>query len=138
MKYFTRSKLYKASNVTFSPELIQATSYDWWMFVKVINGLVVFNDYNYSPTTNKHQHKVRRLMQELGIKIDLVVKSYIGLHDAGWLESALLNYGQQIEKLIAAKIKGRPAKNVERDIEIGILSKKQLELIKFSTIGRVA
>jgi hypothetical protein len=68
-----RSKIYKASNVIFNPNTIEAFSYRWWKFVKVIDGLVVFNKYRYSVSTAKHQAKVRQLMIELGIKVDLYV-----------------------------------------------------------------
>jgi hypothetical protein len=71
MKYFKRSGLYKASNVTFSADKIEAFSYGWWRFVGVVEGKVIFNNYGYSNSTRRHQWKVRRLMQDLGIKIDI-------------------------------------------------------------------
>ena len=73
MKYFKRLGLYKASNVTFDPSTCTALSYDWWVFVKRIEGKVVFNGYRYSVSTAKHQRKVRTLLRELGIRIDLEV-----------------------------------------------------------------
>lgn len=66
-----RAGIYKASNVTFNPSRIEAFSYGWWKFVGVVEGKVVFNNYYYSPSTCKHQSKVRRLLAELGIKIDI-------------------------------------------------------------------
>lgn len=73
MKLMKRSNIYQASNynVTFNPETLEAFSYKWWSFVRVIEGQVVFNNYRYSVSTSKHQSKVRRLMSDLGIKIDL-------------------------------------------------------------------
>ncbi len=79
MKYMSKTGIYKASNVIFNPTTIEAISYNWWSFVKKIKGKVVFNDYNYSNTTRRHQYKVKQLMHELGIKIDLIVKVDEGL-----------------------------------------------------------
>lgn len=74
-----RTNIYKANNVTFNPTTLDAFSYDWWQFVGVVEGKVIFNNYNYSPTTRKHQHKVRRLLNELGIKIDIEMPIPSGL-----------------------------------------------------------
>ena len=82
MKYFKRLKVYKACNVTFDPETMIADSYDWWHFVERINGKVVFNNYNYSNSTSRHQSKVRELLRELGIKVDVVVNTRMGLQAA--------------------------------------------------------
>lgn len=73
MKLMKRSRIYQASNynVTFNPETLEAYSYKWWRFVAKIDGLVLFNRYRYSNSTSKHQSKVRRLLNDLGIKIDL-------------------------------------------------------------------
>lgn len=88
MKYFKRLKLYKANNVTFDPETMIADSYDWWHFVERINGQIVFNAYFYSPSTSKHQSKVRSLLNELNIKIDVVVKTRAGLQAAYGVNSS--------------------------------------------------
>ncbi len=73
MKYYKKLKLYKASNVIFDPINFTATSYNWWYFVRKIQGKVVFNNYRYSVSTAKHQYKMWRLLHELGIKVDLVI-----------------------------------------------------------------
>tara|TARA_R100000773_G_C4191385_1_gene97176 strand:- start:347 stop:811 length:465 start_codon:yes stop_codon:yes gene_type:complete len=72
MKYYTRLKKYKASNVslTIEPKL-EAYSYAWWLFVVRYKGLVIFNNTNYSNSTNKHQSKVRDVLDDLNIKIDI-------------------------------------------------------------------
>ena len=62
MKYFTRLKKYKASNVEFDCETQTAWSYDWWCFYKVYKGITVFNNTTYSPSTCGHQSKVKRLL----------------------------------------------------------------------------
>ena len=117
IKYFKRLNVFKASNVTFDPTTIEATSYDWWSFVKVINGKVVFNNYTYSSSTSKHQHKVSSLMRQLGIKIDMEIASPNGLQS---LNSAIEHYKYLIGKLETqmANPKSHKAKNIERLKEI--------------------
>lgn len=97
MKFYSRLNVYKASNVSFNPDTIAAYSYGWWKFVSVINGKVIFNNYNYSPSTNKHQHKVRRLMAELGIDIDLMVNTCEDLNGKA-------RYGQSISQKDYSKL----------------------------------
>lgn len=89
MKYHKKLGLYKASNVTFNLVTREAYSYGWWRFVSVVNGYVVFNNYSYSVSTCKHQSKVRSLMNELGIKIDLIVECSGGLQRYNAGEEAL-------------------------------------------------
>lgn len=84
-----KNGLYVASNVNFDPSEIEARSYGWWVFVKRVNGLVVFNNYRYSPTTARHQSKVYYLMSELSIEIDLVVSTPRSLNDPEAMESAV-------------------------------------------------
>lgn len=79
MKLMKKTGIYKASNVEFNPETCEATSYNWWHFVRKINGKVVFNHYNYSPSTVKHLYKVRELLGKLNIEIDLVVSTSMSL-----------------------------------------------------------
>lgn len=81
MKHMKRSGLYQASNynVTFDPSKVEARSYSWWVFVAKVEGLVVFNNYRYSNSTSKHQSKVRSLLNDLGIKIDLEMPLPCGL-----------------------------------------------------------
>ena len=79
MKYYKRLGIFKASNVSFNSGTKEAYSYGWWKFVSKIKGEVVFNSYSYSPTTLRHQSKVRQLMGELGIPIDRYVRIKEGL-----------------------------------------------------------
>lgn len=81
MKKLKRSNVYKANNVKFDADAMEATSYDWWLFFKVINGKNVFNNYYYSPSTSKHQSKIRCLLSDLNIKIDHFIKAPRGLQD---------------------------------------------------------
>lgn len=90
MKYYKRLGVYKASNVTFHPDTISAYSYGWWKFVGVVDGKVVFNNHRYSNSTSKHQLKVKRLLRELGIKIDIEMPL------VGGLPGSYLRYGQTL------------------------------------------
>jgi hypothetical protein len=71
--YSKRAGIYKNStgSLTFDPKTCEAHSYRWWKFVAVVEGKVVFNNYRYSVSTSKHQSKVRSLLNDLNIKIDL-------------------------------------------------------------------
>lgn len=92
MRYMKRAQIYKASNgnVTFDPQNIKAFSYGWWKFVGIVEDKVVFNNYRYSPTTAKHQSKVRTLMSELNIKIDLELPVPCGLQKVLNISEAIL------------------------------------------------
>jgi hypothetical protein len=63
-----RTNTYRANNVVFDPKIIEASSYNWWIFCKKIQGQIVFNNYRYSVSTQKHQRKVLNLMSDLGIE----------------------------------------------------------------------
>ncbi len=65
MKYYRTLGKWKASNVEFDETFFTAYSYGWWEFVKRLpDGTIVFNNSTYSTTTNRHQAKVVRLLQE--------------------------------------------------------------------------
>jgi hypothetical protein len=81
MKYYSRLKLWKAPNLTFNPETREAYSYGWYQLLAVINGNLVLNIYNYSNTTVKHVHKLRRLLNTLGIQIDVELEASQGLQN---------------------------------------------------------
>lgn len=65
--------MWQGSNVWFDSEKINGVSYNGWYFVRKMHGKVVFNEYRYSNTTSKHQYKVESLMNQLRIKIDIVI-----------------------------------------------------------------
>jgi hypothetical protein len=83
MKYMKRAGIYQASNynVTFNPKTFEAYSYKWWRFVALVEGKVIFNNYRYSNSTSKHQSKVRGLLNDLGIKIDIEMPLPKGISD---------------------------------------------------------
>lgn len=125
MKYYTRARIYKASNVSFDPNNLQAYSYSWWRFVEKYKGKVIFNDHFYSPSTSKHQSKVRSLMHSLGIRIDLTLSVPLGLQNAYAFKQASNCYLDDIKSLQAAIAKPRShkAKNAERELKIKELTK---------------
>jgi len=131
MKYMKRAKIYKANNVTFDPETKEAVSYDWWLFTTVINGKLVFNNFNYSPTTGKHQYNVLSLLRELGIEVDLIVLTTKSLNDESWRKEAIDNLIQNNKdtKELMDKPRSRKATNERRVLEIEE-TLKQIELIK--------
>ena len=75
MEFSPRLNIFKngRGKNTFDLFELEATSYGWWVYLKVINGCLVFNNYSYSNTTSKHQSDCRYLLDQLGIKPDLVV-----------------------------------------------------------------
>lgn len=130
MKYMKRANIYKASNVTFSPETMRAYSYDWWLFTDVIGGKLVFNWYTYSNTTAKHQRKVYALLRdELGREPDVGIEAPQGLQN---LQSAIDLYNERINDLYAqiAKPGTRKLKNEERTVEIVECRAKILQVRK--------
>ncbi len=103
MKYYPRLGLYKASNVTFNLKTMSAYSYGWWKFVSVIDGKIVFNDYNYSNMTCKHQWKVRSLLQSLGVKVDIFMPVPGGLPGSYLRHGQTLPYSSLEDTIVAAE-----------------------------------
>lgn len=130
MKYYSRSQTYKASNVIFNTVTQVATSYGWWNFVQPIGAYLVFNDYVYSKTTARHQHKVRYLLRSLGIEPDFTLEVPSGLQDQNWRQSAIRHYENKIKALEEqiAKPRSHKAKNLERTKQIEVCQAK-IELL---------
>lgn len=128
LKYFKRLHVFKASNVFFDPTTLTATSYQWWEMVKVIGGKVVFNGYSYSSSTSKHQSKVRTLLGQLGISVDVTVEARKGLQS---LDSAIQDHEKHIEVLKSEIVKPgtRKVTNLNRAALIQTL-KAKIEVIK--------
>lgn len=119
MKYYSRSNMYKASNVSFNPATNIALSYDWYQLTRVINGTMILNKYVYSNSTAKHVYKVRQLLADLGRPVHLVIEAPKGLQDLG---AAISHYESMIQNLEAqiAKPRSQAAKNAERRHEISL------------------
>lgn len=111
LKLKKRTGCYEASNVWFNPETMEATSFQWWYFVKRIGGKVVFNDYRYSSYTTRHQNKVDRTMQKLGIKVDVTIEAPKGLQN---LPAAMSYYEERIKTLISEIQRPRSHKEKNR------------------------
>jgi len=124
MKFSKKRNQYEASNVTFDAEKLEAFSYKWWKFVTIDNGLVVFNNYNYSPSTLKHQSKVRKLMNDLGIKIDMVVYTRLSLDQDGWKADAAKNLLEKKGEIIKQLSNSRRKKSLDEQ------RKNQIESIQ--------
>lgn len=133
MKHFKRANIYKASNVSFNPETNEAYSYDWWCFVKRVNGKTVFNKYNYSPSTIKHQYKVRDLLRDLDIKIDLEVECPSGLHSNEASLSCDKHYTSKIQELKdqISRPRSQARKNLEREC---LIAKYAEECVDFKLL----
>lgn len=113
MKYYKTLNLYKASNNEFNPKTMTAKSYGWWEYVKPIKGKLVFNNYGYSNTTRRHQHKMAQLMANLGLEREVIVECPNGLQE---LSSGLAYYDNEIKKLreLIDSPRTKAAKNEER------------------------
>lgn len=108
MKLMKRAQVYQCSNYncTFNPNTIEAYSYKWWRFVALVEGKVIFNNYRYSSSTGNHQRKVRRLMEELGIKIDIVMPLPRGIrHDQTLKEMIVESEEHLCEKILSEELK---------------------------------
>jgi|ERR1035437_114 hypothetical protein len=139
MKFFKTLGIYKACNVRFHPTQIQAYSYDWWCFVAVINGLVVFNRYKYSVSTARHHDKVLSLMAKLGIKIDVTVNTRLGLTHSYAITDAVKTSQAEIAAL-QAKIdssRSRESANVRRRAEITRLTDELTALYPILVVNRL-
>ena len=121
MKYLKTKKMYKNSSGSneFYPESMTAYSYGWWQYLKSFDGVIVFNDYHYSPTTCGHKGKLRSLLIELGYDINkfVYIEAPKGLQD---LPSAVRHYDSKIKNLEAliAKKGTRKSTNERRAAEI--------------------
>lgn len=66
LKKLKTNNIYKASNVVFDADKIEAFSYDWWQFVTKVDDIIFFNEYKYSISTQGHQRKVLATLNHLG------------------------------------------------------------------------
>lgn len=106
MKYLKRMDIYKGSNVTFDLNLMEARSYDHWVFVAKIDEKIIFNNYAYSSTTQRHQSKVRSLLDNLGIQVDICVETSKSLNE-DWKIDCIDHADHYIKQLKIMESKGR-------------------------------
>jgi len=90
LKFFKRLNVYKNStdNCSFDPNTLIGRSYNWNFCSKVF-GVVVFNDYRWSPTTSCHQSAVVKVLEALKIK-------YIKIDFDRWEPQDLIDRGQEV------------------------------------------
>lgn len=133
MKFIKTKNTYKASNVELNLNTMTAVSYNWWTFLKIIDGKLVFNSYAYSPSTQRQQSKVLRVLAEKGIKIDFVIESKKSLTDSSLFNDAKELIQNDIDDLNDAinKKGSQKAKNVERAKSIENLKLKLYSLDLF-------
>lgn len=82
-------------SLTFNPVTMEAHSYKWWKFVAIVEGKLVFNDFNYSVSTTKHQRSIRRLLEYLGYNIDLYLPLRQGITSSS-LEDLILEAEEEL------------------------------------------
>jgi hypothetical protein len=135
MRYIKTQKTYKASNVTLKIDreagIIEAYSYNWWQFIAVINGKVVFNEYPYSVSTRGHQSKVKKILAREGVLVDHFVSTRESLSSTSlWRLNAIrLLEDKILDLLYLTRCKGtRKVKNEERKAEIEKLKAKIEEI----------
>ena len=130
MKFKPRLKIWQntSRNNIFDPSTFQATSYKWWVYIKKVKGQVVFNDYKYSVTTNKHQSEMKRFLKtELKIKSIVYVDQRESLSDGIFLDSF---YGTLALAEYRLKLPNRRAAFYEDQKSIVENCKKQIAILK--------
>jgi hypothetical protein len=133
MKFIKTKNTYKASNVELNLNTMTAVSYNWWTFLKIIDGKLVFNSYAYSPSTQRQQSKVLRVLAEKGIKIDFIIESRKSLTDSSLFNDAKELIQNDIDDLNDAinKKGSQKAKNEERAKRIEFLKEKKFNVDLF-------
>lgn len=130
MEFKPRLKVWQGSNRKneFDPKTNEARSYKHWCYVKKIKGYWVFNDYNYSVTTNGHQGEMKGFLRDtLKVKKIIYVDQRESLTDGLFLDS-------QYEKLALAEVrlkhKNRKKEFYDTQKEIIKKTKKEIEILK--------
>jgi hypothetical protein len=104
MKYIKKRQRYESSNCSYDPETCLGLSYDWWAISQRIDGQLYFNDYNYSPSTSRHQ---RKILEHISDKNCVTVYAPEGLQVANALEKASAYSQSEIDSLEKLEAKGR-------------------------------
>lgn len=118
LKYFKRLKVYKNSTGTCvlhaeNKKELEARSYSHWLFLTNIKGVIVFNDYSYSVSTSAHQSCVRSILEELKIKIGLVVYQRESLDRGVQIDEIVKDRELAIYKLKRKGLSQKTRKNLE-------------------------
>lgn len=108
LKYFSRLGIYKNSTNTVSLDLNKGLGRSYrWTFLGKINGILIYNHYNWSPTTNRHQYAVTRILDEKYIEYVSIDLGSTDLSLGFIPKQAIRDY---FEKMV----------NLEIDIELSI------------------
>lgn len=129
MKYFKTRNTYENSTGTNVVSLInmRATSYRWWPYLKIINGMLVFNGYPYSNTTSRHQSDCLSLLRRHGIEVDLWVYTSEHLDNIPGVIDEIKRNIIAIDRAIDNP-NSNNAKNIKRLRELEVL-RRQVELL---------
>lgn len=75
MKKLKSKNVFQNSTKTNSLDLdkMVATSYQWWTYLKIIDGRLTFNTYRYSVTTSKHQRQTLDLLESMNVKVQVYI-----------------------------------------------------------------
>jgi hypothetical protein len=103
MKHLKRQNFYQSSNLTFFPENGAGYSFNWYRIVDRIKGNVILNTYRYSATTGRHIWKIRKLLNDLGIRIDLEIEAPKGLQDLNAAIEFYIENNDRLQKEINQK-----------------------------------
>jgi len=99
----------------FYKESLKAYSYGYWLFTMVVDNVLYFNAYNYSPTTTRHQNTIRYMLDELNIPYVSINVPKSLTEDVIKNESLDYFYDLYFDNLI--RIKKRIRKNTRDDIK---------------------
>lgn len=122
LNWQVKNHVFKGCNgkAVFDPIAMSATSYDWWQFVRVIKGKVVFNAYRYSVTTGVHQGSVASLLRTLGVPVYLEVDMRDTLSQFEWAALEPL-YSQLFQAEVEQGRKGaKPRTSTIRELKARI------------------
>ena len=104
-------------------DAMRATSYNWWPYMRQVNGVTIFNNNFYSASTSKHQNDCRRLLADKNINVDLMVDTSSHLDN---LEGVIQELKQDCKHLAfqIRKPRTRKATNQQRLKAIMVMRKK--------------
>ena len=130
MKYYSSLKMYKANNVCFDPNKLEAYSYSWWRFVEKIGNRIIFNNYGYSVSTRRHQNKVWILLNNLNINIDIKIEAPEGLQHLGVAREYYNNKIHMLQKELLNKKLRKPEIRIDKIKEYSEKVRLICDLIK--------
>lgn len=116
-RYQARKHRFVASNNFLDLDTMSAYSYGWWNYFRNIGGLWVFNRHRYSVSTGKHQLRMRGLLSDLGIHVDVYIdtRSSMANMDLSDIELALMSELDRLKHQLSKCV--RPVSQKRRDIQ---------------------